>query len=64
MLSDGSSLLADDELEILVILCMNWEFMEFMCMHEVSLAKSLANQCMGRNMVRMTDLEEGSSATE
>ena len=51
VMSDGNSLLLDDELEMLVILRMNRKFMEFMRKHYPDLTKSLAQQHFGCTVV-------------
>lgn len=38
MVNDGKALLSDEEVEMLVVLCINMEFMEFMRVHHVAVA--------------------------
>ena len=51
MLTEGRTLLSDDELEMLVILRMNREFMEFMREHYADLITKLAKQHFGCTVV-------------
>lgn len=51
VLTEGRTLLSDDELEMLVILRMNREFMEFMREHYADLITKLAKQHFGCTVV-------------
>ena len=53
VLTEGNSLLDSKELEMLVILRMNRDFMEFMREHYPDLATSLANQHFGYTTVEV-----------
>ena len=57
-LTDGNSLLGDEELEMLVILRMNRNFMEFMRTNYPDLAKALAKQHFGCTVVEEGTTEE------
>ena len=51
VMSEGNTLLDDAELEMLTILRMNREFMEFMRLHYADLTRSLADQHFGKTVV-------------
>ena len=51
VLNEGNTLLSDEELEMLVILRMNRDFMEFMREKYPELASEHAKQCFGMTLV-------------
>ena len=64
MLTDGNTLLGDEELEILGVLRMNRGFMEFMRTHYGDVAKVLAMQHFGKTLVNPGDAGHSNATVE